>query len=167
MAKRTHPRFVEVTVPDKYTSFCFGGKTYAPGTTLTVPIWMADCFGEASQPAAKADCFPVACANKCGGTQIQMYRDLYVLEPGVEVMAAVPNPEGCGRPGCVQFVACGAGCLFVDYDAPVALPEANITDGLAPDINPIKRDICTDSVDAIHMISDAPMYVQLIYTGCC
>jgi hypothetical protein len=55
----------------------------------------------------------------------------------------------------------------VNYDAPAALPEAPVTGGMAPDLNPIKRDICDPEVCEIHMVSDAAMIVQLIYTGCC
>jgi hypothetical protein len=120
-----------------------------------------------SEPTANKNCYPNAHCNACGGTQTIMYRDLYLLTAGVETIATVPDHEACDRPACVEFVRCGAGCLYVNYDCPVALPEADITDGMAPDVNPLKRDVCSENVCEIHMVSDVDMAVQLIYTGCC
>lgn len=168
MAKaERYQRFTTVTVERRA---CYAGRWYEVGEEVTVPTWMASCFLNEGTAAKSVDCYPMPCSNEHGASTVGMYRDLIVLPAGEPVTVQVPNVEGCGSPAMVQFIPCGTECIFVEYNAPVELPAANIEGGISPDMNPIKRQLCEPGelpITEISIVSPDDAFVQLIYTGQC
>ena len=167
MAKDRYQRFTTVTA-EKRVRWC--GEWIEVGQEVTVPTWMASCFLLEGVAAKDIDCYPSACTNQYGAATVDMYRDLIVLPAGEPVTVAVPDVDGCGRPAMVQFVPCGTECIFVEYNAPIALPTASIEGGISPDMNPIKRQLCPqgeDPITELSIVSPTDGFVQLIYTGQC
>ena len=170
MARERVNRFITVTAEKRV---CWSGSPTGwveIGQEITVPAWMAGCFLNVGEAGKKVECYPSPCVDDFGAATVNMYRDLVVLPAGEPVTIEVPNIEGCGSPSMVQFVPCGTSCIFVEYNAPVVLPTANIEGGISPDMNPIKRQLCQsgeEPITEISMVSPDAGFVQLIYTGQC
>lgn len=145
----------------------YNGECYTED--FYVPSCMSHCFVDAPKTKDLNSCFP---ERKCVGEEgcwdlSGTYNDLHFLPAGEEVIAAVPVIEGCAGPKCVEFTPCGGGCLLVDFDTTVALPDAAITGGIAPELNPTIVLLCGTGIENIHMVSGVDMYVQLNFWGNC
>lgn len=170
---RANPRRVEITVPAGQT-YKWNGECKEAGEVFTVPHWAADCFAEDKIKLSGAACFPGFCTvGSIGAYPTDSYRDVYFLPASVEVIAEVPKIECCDCPCYVEFTSCSGGCLFVDYDTTVVVPET-VTGGIAPDMNPSVRYIGGDGnacppvpcVEKIHMINTVDSFVQLAFYSC-
>lgn len=170
---RANPRRVEITVPNGQV-FNWQGECYEAGEIFTVPHWAAACFAEDKPKTGGAQCFPGFCTiGSIGAYPIDAYRDVVFLPAGVEVIVPVPKIECCEKPAFVEFTQCSGGCLFVDYDQTVAVPE-QVLGGIAPDMNPSVRYIGGDGnacppipcVENIHLINTVDSFIQLTYYSC-
>ena len=129
----SNPNDVEIIIPEgervQHNGECIEGPA-----TIKVNKYAAKKFFDKvyEKPQIDRCCFPRLC--KIGDAwPTGSYRDQVTVPPGEEVIAAVPNFDGC-VPSQVWFNKCG-GCIYVDYDKPVN-QAANVFDGSASSLNP-------------------------------
>lgn len=164
------PDKVKITVPPgKVTSY--NGVRYGDcckaGNCFWVPFCIAHLYQEDKKEEYPDGCFPDRVCDKKGAwNYVGAYSDLYFLPAETPVIAAIPVIEGCARPACVEFVTCG-GCLLVDFDTPVAMPDGPITGGIGPHVNPSMMQLCNNTVADIHMVSGVDTLVNLYFWGNC